>query len=136
MGSLKENLNNMDQINGNFVSATCPFSGESVELKVDDSNTKPVKTNLRIKVPLPIKLKHHVNLDENFDTLHSRTEEVTSLVSVLDYMITLEKPIQVHINKVYCTCKLPRNNVSFNPFQLTLSALFNLANDCIQSLSS
>lgn len=80
MGSLKENLNSMDQINGNFVSASCPFSGESVELKIDNNN-KPVKTNLRIKVPLPIRLKNHIGLDENFDTLHSRTEEVTSFVS-------------------------------------------------------
>lgn len=75
-GSAKENLRKMDQVNGHFVSATCPFSGESVELKVD-SNQKQVKPNLRIKVPQPIRLKNHVAHDENFDTLHSRINEVT-----------------------------------------------------------
>lgn len=85
MGSLKENLSNMDQINGHFVPATCPFSGESVELKVDNNNTKDnnnkVKTNLRVVVPQPIRLKNHIGLEENFDTLHSRTGEVTRFVS-------------------------------------------------------
>lgn len=79
-GSAKENLRKMDQVNGHFVSATCPFSGESVELKVD-SNQKQVKPNLRIKVPQPIRLKNHVAHDENFDTLHSRINEVTHFVS-------------------------------------------------------
>lgn len=80
-GSMKESLGKMDQINGHFVPATCPFSGESVDLKVD-SNQKSVKPNLRIKVPQPIRLKNHLVLDENFDTLHSRIDEVTSFVSI------------------------------------------------------
>lgn len=75
----------MDQLNGHFVAASCPFSGESVELKVDNVNgtPKPVRPNLKLKVPQPIRLKNHLIPDENFDTLHSRTEENTSFVSLI-----------------------------------------------------
>lgn len=72
---IKENLGKMERVNGHFVPATCPFSGESVE-KIDQKSLKP---NLRIKVPQPIRLKNHLVSDENLDTLHSRIGEVTSL---------------------------------------------------------
>lgn len=56
----------------------CPFSGAS-ELKINGQKT--AKPNLRLKVPQPMKLKNHLVSEENFDSLHSRLEEVTSFVS-------------------------------------------------------
>ncbi|KAG6452910.1 nitric oxide synthase [Manduca sexta] len=74
-GSVKDTLGKMEHVNGHFVPSKCPFSGES-DFKVD--NQKTVKPNLRIKVPQPIRLKNHLVNEENFDTLHSRIDEVTS----------------------------------------------------------
>ncbi|KAJ0180349.1 hypothetical protein K1T71_003753 [Dendrolimus kikuchii] len=71
----------MDQVNGHYVPATCPFSGESVE----KNDQKSVKPNLRIKVPQPIRLKNHLVTDENLDTLNSRIGEVTSFGLDLSY---------------------------------------------------
>lgn len=76
---VKESLTKMDQMNGHFVPASCPFSGDSVDFKVDQKqNGKP---NLRIKVPQPLRLKNYLDQVENFDNLHSRLEEMTNFVS-------------------------------------------------------
>lgn len=81
---IKENFGKMDQVNGHYVPATCPFSGESVE-KNDQKSAKP---NLRIKVPQPLRLKNHLESEENLDTLHSRMGEVTSFVSTYFFVYT------------------------------------------------
>ncbi|KAJ8725465.1 hypothetical protein PYW08_003648 [Mythimna loreyi] len=66
----------MAQHNGHFQPAVCPFSGESVQMNGDEKSVKP---GLRIKVAQPIELVNHVNEgNENFDTLHSHIEEVSS----------------------------------------------------------
>lgn len=75
---VKDSLTKMEQMNGHFVPASCPFSGES-ESKVE--NQKQVKPNLRIKVPQPLRLKNHLLQEENFDTLQSRIGELSNFVS-------------------------------------------------------
>ncbi|KAL0893659.1 hypothetical protein ABMA27_013817 [Loxostege sticticalis] len=72
---VKDSLTKMEQMNGHFVPASCPFSGES-ESKVE--NQKQVKPNLRIKVPQPLRLKNHLLQEENFDTLQSRIGELSN----------------------------------------------------------
>ncbi|XP_026757602.2 nitric oxide synthase-like isoform X1 [Galleria mellonella] len=76
-GSIDDNYSKMAQINGHHIPATCPFSADNVHMKGDDSQ-KPVKPNLRVKVPQPIRLKNLIANEENFDTLHSQIEEVSS----------------------------------------------------------
>lgn len=65
----------MAQHNGH-VPGVCPISGVSAQMNGDEKTVKP---GLRIKVPQPIELENHV-IDgyENFDTLHSHIEEVSS----------------------------------------------------------
>ena len=66
----------MAQHNGHAIPAVCSFSGESVQLNGDEKTVKP---GLRIKVPQPIELENHVIEGyENFDTLHSHIDEVSS----------------------------------------------------------
>lgn len=82
---VKESLTKMEQVNGHFVPASCPFSSDSVDFKVDlKQNGKP---NLRIKVPQPLRLKNHLAQEENFDNLHSRIEEITHFVSTNAFLI-------------------------------------------------
>ncbi|XP_072944441.1 nitric oxide synthase-like [Epargyreus clarus] len=65
-------LGKLEQYNG---ISSCPFSGAS-DFKVNGQKT--VKTNLRLKVPQPLKLKNHLVSEENVDTLQSHLDEVTS----------------------------------------------------------
>lgn len=79
----------MAQQNGHCVPVSCPFSGESVQMNGDANCQKSVKPALRIKVAQPIELENHV-IDgyENFDTLHSHIDEVSSsFVSNLKFAI-------------------------------------------------
>ncbi|CAK1556071.1 unnamed protein product [Leptosia nina] len=52
----------------------CPFS-EKVDNSVNEK--KSVKSNLRLKVPAPLRLKNHLFSEENVDTLHSHIDDVT-----------------------------------------------------------
>nr|XP_013189994.1 unnamed protein product [Amyelois transitella] len=63
----------MAQVNGHHAQESCPFIGDS-----EKENNKSVKPNLRVKVPQPMRLKNHLAQEENFDTLHSRFDELTS----------------------------------------------------------
>ncbi|XP_014368149.2 nitric oxide synthase [Papilio machaon] len=62
----------MDHLNGQYDPPTCPFRSDRVD------NQRNGKANLRIKVPMPLKLKNHLVSEENFDTLHSRLDEVSN----------------------------------------------------------
>ncbi|XP_053625509.1 nitric oxide synthase-like [Plodia interpunctella] len=64
---------NMAKVNGHHTEESCPFIGDSVK-----ENHKPVKPNLRVKVPQPLRLKNYLEEEENFDTLHSRLDELTN----------------------------------------------------------
>lgn len=66
----------MDHINGEYKPPVCPFRSDRFDIQRNG------KTNLRIKVPIPMKLKNHLVSEENFDTLHSRLDEVSSFVSI------------------------------------------------------
>ncbi|XP_050666056.1 nitric oxide synthase-like isoform X2 [Leptidea sinapis] len=80
MASLDKNKNSdvdkgidtIDHVNGY---GGCPFNGEKLETSEHDK--RQVKTNLRLKVPQPLRLKNHMFCDENIDTLHSQIEDVT-----------------------------------------------------------
>ncbi|KPJ01711.1 Nitric oxide synthase [Papilio xuthus] len=66
----------MDHLNGQYNPPTCPFRSDRVDIQRNG------KTNLRIKVPMPLKLKNHLVSEENFDILHSRIDEVSNFCFV------------------------------------------------------
>lgn len=69
----------MAQHNGHFIPAVCPFSGESVQMNGSEAKTaETAKPPLRVKVAQPIELLNHVDERENFDTLHSHIDKVSS----------------------------------------------------------
>ncbi|KAL4714040.1 hypothetical protein ACJJTC_008394 [Scirpophaga incertulas] len=70
---VKENLSKMEQRNGHFVPASCPFSDSAVK----SDNIKAAKPTLRVKVPQPIRLKNLLVQEESFDTLYSKIEDVS-----------------------------------------------------------
>uniref|UniRef100_A0A2H1VRX6 SFRICE_005611 n=1 Tax=Spodoptera frugiperda TaxID=7108 RepID=A0A2H1VRX6_SPOFR len=69
----------MAQQNGFIVPSVCPFSGLSAKMNGDVESQKSEKPALRIKMPQPIELVNHdIEGYENYDTLHSQIDEVSS----------------------------------------------------------
>ncbi|XP_035436564.2 nitric oxide synthase [Spodoptera frugiperda] len=69
----------MAQQNGFIVPSVCPFSGLSAKINGDVESQKSEKPALRIKMPQPIELVNHdIEGYENYDTLHSQIDEVSS----------------------------------------------------------
>ncbi|CAG5012022.1 unnamed protein product [Parnassius apollo] len=75
--SIKEETDStgkMDRVNGDYKNSACLFQNEVVA----ENGQKAVKPNLRLKVPIPMRLKNHLVSEENFDVLHSHVDEVSS----------------------------------------------------------
>ncbi|CAH2074435.1 unnamed protein product, partial [Iphiclides podalirius] len=63
----------MERVNGHRAAPECPFrSGPRVD------GQRAGKPSLRLKVPVPLRLKNHLTSEENFDALHSHIGEVSS----------------------------------------------------------
>lgn len=78
----------MAQQNGFIVPSVCPFSGLSAKINGDVDSQKSEKPALRIKMPQPIELVNHdIEGYENYDTLHSQIDEVSS--SFVSYFVFL-----------------------------------------------
>ncbi|XP_068629957.1 nitric oxide synthase-like [Battus philenor] len=62
----------MEHVNGHHKAPVCPFRSDVENVQRNG------KQNLRLKVPMPLKLKNHLVSEENFDILHSNLDEVAN----------------------------------------------------------